>query len=101
MRRRHPNIRTVILTGASDGLDTIVARTIREGCDGFLSKADDADSLIDVVRRAHAGEAVFSPDAITRATRLLQTTSTPSTLSHREPRGAHADGHGRVDLRSR
>ena len=62
----------------------MVTRAITEGCDGFLSKSAGVEEMISAIRRAHAGEAVFTRNDLTRATRRMQSGGPPTVLSERE-----------------
>jgi DNA-binding NarL/FixJ family response regulator len=82
MKTRHPDLRILILTG--DDTDDVVTRAITDGCDGFLRKTTGMKEMVDAIRRAHAGEAVFSPTDLTRAVRQVRSGHPPSDLSARE-----------------
>lgn len=84
LRTLHPGIRSVILTGAVGDVAEIIVRAIDECCDGFLAKTDGASALVDAVRRAHAGEAVFSAAALSTAARMLRQKGSRTALSDRE-----------------
>jgi DNA-binding NarL/FixJ family response regulator len=82
LKRRHPDLKVLILTGQDT--DEVVSRAINEGCDGFISKTAGVDELVDAVRRAHAGEPVFSVAELSRAVQRLRKRGGPSMLSKRE-----------------
>ena len=44
----------------SDAAEDVVG-VIRAGARGYVTKTIDADQLVDVIRRVHSGDAVFSP----------------------------------------
>jgi DNA-binding NarL/FixJ family response regulator len=63
LRRRAPEVRTVVLT--SFGAEPNVLRAIQGGASGFILKNCAPDELIRAVRAAYGGEAYLSP-AVTR-----------------------------------
>jgi DNA-binding NarL/FixJ family response regulator len=63
LRRRAPQVRTVVLT--SYGAEPNVLRAIQTGACGFVLKNCTPEELIGAVRAAHGGEAYLSP-AVTR-----------------------------------
>lgn len=60
IKRKHPNIRIVGVTSLVD--HEVLRRARASGMDSFWYKDTDEETLMDVVRRAMAGERVF-PDA--------------------------------------
>ena len=82
LKDKHADLRVLILTGQHS--DDVVTRAITEGCDGFLSKSAGVEEMIDAIRRAHGGEAVFTRNDLTRATRRMQSGGPPTVLSERE-----------------
>lgn len=55
-----PTVRIVALSGYLDA--PMVDRALEAGLSGYLSKAEDPESLVCALRRAAAGEMVLSPD---------------------------------------
>lgn len=65
-----PQAKVVMLTGYDD--DTALSRAIDAGCAGFIHKSADLGTVVDAVRRAHAGEPVFSATDLSRLVRQLR-----------------------------
>ncbi len=82
MKVRRPQAKVVMLTGHDS--DKVVARAIKEGCDGFIPKTAEVHVVIDAIRKAAEGEAVFSADQLSRAVHELASTDQPDSLSDRE-----------------
>ncbi|MHC5023902.1 MAG: response regulator [Planctomycetota bacterium] len=59
MRRRCPDVRTVILSAYVR--DTYISAALRAGVWGYFSKSDDTGVIIDGIRKAAAGQLAFSP----------------------------------------
>jgi DNA-binding NarL/FixJ family response regulator len=70
-----PEARIIILT--TFGRDEYVFQGVRAGAVGFLLKDAPADSLIQTIRRVHAGEVFIQPEI---ASRLLRELITPQDL---------------------
>lgn len=70
IRRAVPSTQVVMLTGFAD--DATLARAVDAGCSGFVHKSADLDTVIDAVRRAHAGEPVFSSEDLSKLVRHLR-----------------------------
>ncbi|MBI2704576.1 MAG: response regulator transcription factor [Actinobacteria bacterium] len=82
MKARRPELRVLILTGYDT--DDVVSKAINEGCDGFISKTAGVAEMVDAIRRANAGEAVFTVAELSRAVRRLRRSGGPTELSDRE-----------------
>ena len=65
----HPGAPRVVVLTTFD-TDEYVYEALRAGASGFLLKTTPAERLVDAIRMAHTGEALFSP-SITR--RLIET----------------------------
>ena len=63
-----PAVKVVMLTGRND--ETAFVRAIAAGCAGFVTKQEAVDRLVEVIRAAHAGEAIDPPPGL-RLTDLL------------------------------
>lgn len=85
LRTLVPTVKCLILGGAAIGpqATSVSALAVNDGCDGLISQSEPFEALVDAIRRAHAGEAVFTAAALTSAVRALQGTSV-ATLSARE-----------------
>ncbi len=70
VRRSTPGAAIVMLTGFGD--DATLTRAIDAGCAGFVHKSSDIDTVVDAVRRARAGEPVFSADDLAKLVRHLR-----------------------------
>jgi DNA-binding NarL/FixJ family response regulator len=57
-----PETKVVLITALSD--PSLVLRGIEAGASAFVAKERAAEDLVDVIRRASMGEAVFPPDAL-------------------------------------
>lgn len=79
-----PEAKVIILT--TFDRDDYVFRGIRAGALGYLLKDTPADTLIETIRRVHAGEVFIQPQIASRALReLAQPQTNPLTpLSERE-----------------
>jgi DNA-binding NarL/FixJ family response regulator len=64
LRRDHPGLRMVMLSGYQD--EATLRRAVEAGCCGFVSKDSAIDELVDSVRSAHAGNAPISPLLLAR-----------------------------------
>lgn len=82
MKSRNPTTKVLILTGGCS--DDDLARAVEVGCDGFLLKTTGADEMISAIRRAHAGEAVFSGEDLGRVMRRVRARGSVTELSPRE-----------------
>jgi DNA-binding NarL/FixJ family response regulator len=68
-------VAVVMLTGFGD--DATLTRAIDAGCAGFVHKSADIDTVVDAVRRARAGEPVFSAEDLSKLVRHLRGDTTP------------------------
>jgi DNA-binding NarL/FixJ family response regulator len=82
MKVAHPKTKFLILTGQAT--DEVISRTVSGGLDGFVSKSSGVDVLLEAIRRAAAGEAVFSATDLSRVLRGLRSDRAPTALSARE-----------------
>jgi DNA-binding NarL/FixJ family response regulator len=64
LRRVHPGLRMVMLSGYQD--EATLRHAVEAGCCGFISKDSAVDELVDSVRAAHAGNAPISPSLLAR-----------------------------------
>ena len=64
LRRLRPQIRTLVVTSASD--DQTIVRCLRVDADGYLLKDQPVEELIDGVRTVAAGGAAYAPALIGR-----------------------------------
>lgn len=78
-----PRAAVLILT-ASDGLD-VLARAVRAGAAGFLTKGADLHRLVRAIVEVHAGRVLFDPATLSQvADHLAATTRTTADLTPRE-----------------
>lgn len=77
-----PGIKVLLLTANDDA--ATIERAVRGGCDGFLAKTAPPQSIVDGVRRLHAGEVLFDVNLLIRAVRDEGPQGNPSDLSTRE-----------------
>ena len=83
MKADNPSCRIVMLTAASD--DDVLRRAIQAGCSGYLTKDQSVEELSLAVRAAHNGEALISPDLLSRLLNQLGDRTRPgSDLTARE-----------------
>ncbi|MBV8528556.1 MAG: response regulator transcription factor [Candidatus Dormibacteraeota bacterium] len=59
-----PDTKIVMLSGTLD--DTVLREAIQAGCSGYLTKGHAIEELILAVRAAHRGEALISPQMLSR-----------------------------------
>jgi DNA-binding NarL/FixJ family response regulator len=64
LRRDHPRLRMVMLTGYQD--EATLRQAVEAGCCGFISKDSTIDELVAGVRTAYAGNAPISPALLAR-----------------------------------
>lgn len=62
IRRAHPQIRVVIVTGVED--EGILRDALQAGCSGYLLKTEGVSQLAVAVRAAHAGSMAVSPEML-------------------------------------
>ena len=83
MKAQSPASRVVMLTAASD--DDVLRRAIQAGCSGYLTKDQTIDELTLAVRAAYNGEALISPELLSRLLHRLGDRTRPgSDLTSRE-----------------
>jgi DNA-binding NarL/FixJ family response regulator len=84
IKRRHPSLMVVMLTGAAD--DRVILAAIEAGCSGFLTKDSAAAQVVEAVRGAAAGEALIAPALLARLLPRLKRTyrSVGDDLTERE-----------------
>ncbi|MGD9998665.1 MAG: response regulator [Ilumatobacteraceae bacterium] len=84
IKRRHPSMMVVMLTGAAD--DRVILAAIEAGCSGFLTKDNAAAQVVEAVRGAAAGEALIAPSVLARLLPRLKRTyrSLGDDLTERE-----------------
>jgi len=75
VRAAVPGVAVVMLTGFGD--DTTLTRAIDAGCAGLVHKSADIETVVDAVRRARAGEPVFSADDLSKLVRHLRGDAPP------------------------
>ena len=64
IRAEEPETKVVIITAYED--DAMVLRAIEAGCSGFVSKSQNVNMLVAVLRAAEAGEALIPPAMLRR-----------------------------------
>lgn len=72
-RLQGEGVRTAVIMFSGYDNPTYVARAVALGAAGYLSKAASAEQLIDAVRRAASGEALWSREELRRMTGALST----------------------------
>ena len=83
MKAQSPDCKIVMLTAASD--DDVLRRAIQAGCSGYLTKDQTVEELTLAVRAAYNGEALISPELLSRLlNRLGDRTRPGSDLTSRE-----------------
>jgi DNA-binding NarL/FixJ family response regulator len=84
VRRADPDVVVLMLSGYGD--DATLSRAIDAGCAGFVHKSGDIETVVDAVRRARAGEPVFSTEDLAKLVRHLRGDAAPvgSDLTSRE-----------------
>src|SRR5439155_653759 len=87
LKRRHPDIKIVILT--TFGRPGFLRRAMESGVSAFLVKDSPADKLTQTIRRVLAGERVIDPDLAVAA---LADGVNPLTPRERDVLEASADG---------
>jgi DNA-binding NarL/FixJ family response regulator len=70
IKRCHPEIMVVMLTGSAD--DRVLLAAINAGCSGFLTKDRAAAEVGGAVRAAAAGEALIEPAVLVRLLQKLK-----------------------------
>lgn len=84
LRRHHPDLRTLVISGHSEAL--YARRALRGGAAGYITKDRAADDLVDALRVVAAGGHYVSPELASSLAADLATSSHPphETLSPRE-----------------
>lgn len=83
VRENHPETLVLVLT--AHDRDAYLTKAIESGMAGFLLKNENAEQLINAIRRAAEGTAYFSGEQIERARQWKQTVETKwESLSQRE-----------------
>lgn len=82
IKQKFPNARVLILTVSDREEDLFQA--LRFGAQGYLLKSATATEVIDAIRKTAAGEAVLSPQMMTRLVAELQGKTERPKLSGRE-----------------
>ncbi len=82
--RMRPSVAVVILTASA--AEHVMVRAVQAGVSGFLSKTRGLGEVTAAVRAAAAGEAVISPEMLSRLLPRLTSDarSAPTTLTERE-----------------
>jgi DNA-binding NarL/FixJ family response regulator len=70
LREVDPEVRVVLVTASQES--ELVARAVQAGASGCFAKSHTAESLVDIIRRAAAGELVLPTDAIRSVVGRLQ-----------------------------
>ncbi|GIU84762.1 MAG: DNA-binding response regulator [Acidimicrobiales bacterium] len=70
VKQRRPECHVVVFTAAEN--ERVVARCIKAGADGFVTKSSHLDEMVDMVRRAAAGEALFTPKLLASVVGLIR-----------------------------
>ncbi len=66
VHRRHPDVRTIMFSAYVR--DHYIDAAVKGGAWGYVSKSDEPEKLIEVIRRVAAGEFMFSPKVLQRCT---------------------------------
>lgn len=74
LRERDASLPVLVVSALSD--KATVARAMRQGASGFVSKTDSGDQLVRAVHAVLAGDLYLPPDACRRATPRMGRTST-------------------------
>jgi DNA-binding NarL/FixJ family response regulator len=83
LRALRPSMNVVVLTATA--ADDVLVRAIEQGAAGFVSKTRGIAEVTAAVRAAAAGEAVISPEMLSRLLPKLRRSSGPDTeLTRRE-----------------
>lgn len=61
---RFPDVKVVMLTGFAE--DVALVEAIKAGCSGFITKDRAASEVVEAVRAAAQGEALISPEMLSR-----------------------------------
>ena len=95
VREHHEDAHVVMLTGMSE--DSVLLRAIEAGCAGFVTKDNAVDEAVAAIRAAATGEAVISPQMLSRLLPKLrrereQEAATPLTPRESEILSLLAEG---------
>lgn len=77
-----PDTKIVMLSGTLD--DNVLREAIQAGCSGYLTKGHAIEELILAVRAAHRGEALISPQMLSRLLDSRKPTGPGADLTSRE-----------------
>ena len=96
VRERRPEAQVVMLTGTSE--DSVLLSAIEAGCAGFVTKDNAVDEAVSAIRAAASGEAVISPQMLSRLLPKLRREREEDTASPLTPRETEiltllAEGH--------
>ncbi|TMB90954.1 MAG: response regulator transcription factor [Chloroflexi bacterium] len=64
LKKEHPETKVVMLTAT--GSDEVFRKAISAGCSGYLTKDQNIDQLMLAVRAAYRGDALISPEMLSR-----------------------------------
>ena len=82
IKRSLPDTKIVMLSGTLD--DNVLREAIQAGCSGYLTKGHAIEELILAVRAAYRGEALISPQMLTRLLEARTPTGPGADLTTRE-----------------
>jgi DNA-binding NarL/FixJ family response regulator len=77
-----PDTKIVMLSGTLD--DNVLREAIQAGCSGYITKGHAIEELILAVRAAHRGEALISPQMLSRLLERRDPTRPGADLTSRE-----------------
>ncbi len=89
----------VVILLAADTTSEVMARALEAGIAGFVARSDPAPIVVDAIRAAATGEAVFDPNRLAAVAGYLPLVAAPG-LSAREIEILQllADGHSTADI---
>lgn len=90
IRREHPQIKVILLTGSDD--PSALQRAVDAGCVGFLDKAGPLEDLAAAVRIAVAGQVVISAEDLARL--VPGRSQGPGEMTKRERQVLHLVAEG-------
>lgn len=82
VRENYPETTALVLT--AHNRDEYLTRVIDSGMVGFLLKSENAERLVELIRRAARGESLFDQAQLTRAARWREETNKLNQLTPRE-----------------